>query len=287
MNYDDLMLGYHFGSQAAFAEPPQAQTGAAGNALSRSAGQSLEFREHREYLPGDDLRRIDWNVYARSDRLSVKLYRNEIHPHIDLLLDVSKSMNLRGTKKGAATYALAGFFAAAAAGSHFSFRTFITENGCQALERSHQLPAEWQPFELSSAISPAEALNRLPPNWKAHGIRIVVSDFLFPMEPEVFAARIASEAAESVFIQLLAEEDVEPPERGNLRLTDCESGEKLELYLDPLTKERYKKNLAKHQENYHLAARRHGAVFCTVVAESFLETGRIDELFHNGVLRYI
>ncbi|MDR0871602.1 MAG: DUF58 domain-containing protein [Planctomycetaceae bacterium] len=286
MNYDALMLGYRFGSETVFAEPPQTHTGSTGSTLSAAAGQSLEFREHRDYQPGDDLRQIDWNAYARSDRLTVKRYRDEIHPHVDLLLDVSKSMDLHGTKKSEATYALAGFFAAAAAESHFSFKTFITADGCQPLERSHLLPTDWQNFDLNAVVSPAEALNQLPPNWKPRSIRIVVSDFLFLSKPETVAAAVANESAETILVQLLAQDDTDPPERGNVRLTDCESGEKLELYLDPLTKERYKRNLTKHQENYHIAARKYGAVFCTVIAEQFLETERLDELFHRGILRY-
>jgi uncharacterized protein (DUF58 family) len=279
------MHGYRLGSNVFFAEPPQSNVGTLGNALSVAAGQSLEFRDHREYLPGDDLRRIDWNAYARSDKLTVKLYRNEIHPTVDLLLDVSKSMNLHGTRKGEAVYTLAGYFASAAASSHFSFRVFTTQRACPQLDRSDRLPTDWQPFELTATESPAEMLNRLPPAWRKHGIRIVVSDFLFPAEPEPFVARVANEAAETVLIQLLAENDVVPPDFGNLRLTDCESGERLDLFLDRATQERYQKNLAAHQEHYHTAARRHGAVFCTVVAERFLETGRLDDALYRDVLR--
>jgi uncharacterized protein (DUF58 family) len=285
MDFENLMYGYRLGSRVMFAEPRQTTRGMMGNMLSRSTGSSLEFMEHREYLPGDDLRRIDWNAYARSDRLAIKLFREEVNPHVDLLLDVSRSMNLAGTKKGEATYALIGFFASAAAESRFSFRVFLTDNGCRTLERSHLLPLDWEPFDLIATNSPKDALFRMPPNWKPHGIRIFVSDFLFMADPALIVPQIVGDAATTAFVQLLAESDAEPPQQGNLRLTDCESGERLELYLDSLTREQYKQNLARHQENYHRTARRYGASLTTVIAEHFLETGRLDELFHLELLK--
>ncbi len=286
MNHASLMTGYQWGSRSLFAEPPQTPLGTMGNMLSRSVGSSLEFMEHREYLPGDDLRRIDWNAYARSDRLTVKLFREEVNPHVDLLLDVSRSMDLSGTKKGEAAYALAGLFASSAAESKFSFSVYVTDNGCRRLGRSHLMPLEWDPFELSSTETPADALSQHPPNWRKRGIRIFVSDLLFLADPATTIARVCGDSAMTIIVQLLAESDVEPPEQGNLRLVDCESGERLELYLDSMARERYKKNLARHQENYNIACRRHGAFLTTIVAEKFLENGRLDDLFNAELLRY-
>jgi hypothetical protein len=286
MDFESLMYGYRLGSRAMFAEPRRTTRGMMGNMLSRNTGSSLEFMEHREYLPGDDLRRIDWNAYARSDRLAVKLFREEVNPHVDLLLDVSRSMNLAGTQKGKAAYALTGFFASVAAESRFSFRVFVTDDGCRTLSRSHLLPFDWEPFDLTSTHSPNEALLRMPPDWKPHGIRIFVSDFLFMTDPGLIVSRIAGDAAVTILVQLLAASDAEPPQQGNFRLTDCESGERIELYLDLLAREQYKQNLARHQENYHLTARRYGASLMTVIAEHFLETGRLDELFHLELLKY-
>lgn len=286
MDHEHLMTGYRWGSRAVFSEPPQTPLGATGNILARSVGSSLEFMEHREYLPGDDLRRIDWSAYARSDRLAIKLFREEVNPHVDLLLDVSGSMNLTGTRKGKAAYALAGFFASAAAESHFSFRVFVTDDGCRDLGRSHLPPTEWEPFELKSTVSPAEALERLPPRWKSRGIRLFISDLLYAADPETVVPMIVGDAAVTIVVQLLAEADIDPPDRGNLRLVDCETDERLELYLDMTARERYKRNLVRHQENYHLACRRHGAFLTTLTAERFLDDGRLDDLFFAELLRY-
>jgi uncharacterized protein (DUF58 family) len=286
MDYENLMLGYQFGSQVTFSEPQRTPLGTTGNLLGRTIGSSLEFMEHRDYAVGDDLRRIDWNSYARNDRLAVKLFREEVNPHIDLLLDVSKSMSLNKTKKSAATFALAGFFASAAAESKFSFRIFVTDNGCRTLERSHLSPFEWDKFELESLTSPADAIQQMPPNWRPHGIRIVVSDLLFPADPINFVSQVVGDSAVTIFVQLLAESDAEPPQHGNLRLVDSETAEQLELYIDSISRERYKRNLARHLENYNLATRKFGALMTTIIAENFLQNGRIDNLMQMEIIKH-
>src|SRR6202171_5690205 len=67
-------------------------------------GFSLEFAEYRAYTPGDDLRHVDWNLFARTERTYLKRYRGETNSHLTVLLAASKSMEFTsgiGTKKGA------------------------------------------------------------------------------------------------------------------------------------------------------------------------------------------
>ena len=66
--------------------------GRLGDRLGAGTGSSLEFQDHRPYSPGDDLRHVDWAGYARSEHLSIRMYREEVAPRIDLILDVSQSM---------------------------------------------------------------------------------------------------------------------------------------------------------------------------------------------------
>ena len=66
--------------------------GRVGERLGAGTGSSLEFQDYRPYAPGDDLRHVDWAAYARSELLAVRLYREEVAPRIDLVLDVSRSM---------------------------------------------------------------------------------------------------------------------------------------------------------------------------------------------------
>src|SRR5262249_59820670 len=77
-----LIEGERAGMRYALGLPRQAPVGMAGSALSQRSGSSLEFKDYRDYQPGDDLRHIDWNAFARSDQLSIKLFREEVHPHL-------------------------------------------------------------------------------------------------------------------------------------------------------------------------------------------------------------
>src|SRR3954465_10128084 len=97
-----LLDGEQAGSRYALRLPRQLPVGTTGQHQGARAGSSLEFREHREYEPGDDLRHIDWNVYARSDQLVAKLYHEDVTPHLDIVLDVSRSMALEHSKKAEA-----------------------------------------------------------------------------------------------------------------------------------------------------------------------------------------
>ncbi|MEE3284389.1 MAG: DUF58 domain-containing protein, partial [Planctomycetota bacterium] len=67
-------------------------SGRAGELLGRGTGSSLEFQEYREYTPGDDIRHLDWAAYGRSDTLMVRLFREEISPRTEILVDASASM---------------------------------------------------------------------------------------------------------------------------------------------------------------------------------------------------
>src|SRR5499426_1886595 len=105
-----LIEGERAGMRYALEPPRTASAALAGLQFGRQAGASLEFRDHRDYQPGDDLRRIDWNAFARSDKLTVKLYREEISPHLDIVLDSSRSMALAASAKLRAAAGLAAIF---------------------------------------------------------------------------------------------------------------------------------------------------------------------------------
>ena len=66
--------------------------GPAGERLGKGTGASLEFQDRRVYAPGDDVRHLDWAAYARTDQMMVRLYREEVLPTVELLIDGSRSM---------------------------------------------------------------------------------------------------------------------------------------------------------------------------------------------------
>ncbi len=263
----------------ALAVPRRAARGAAGARLGRRAGSSLEFQEHREYQPGDDLRHLDWSAYGRSDRLIVKLYHEEIHPHLDLLLDGSRSMALEGSAKARAAAGLAAFFARAAAQADWTASAWLAGEGCRPLA------FDALGFEHRGGLP--ESLDRLPPRWRPRGVRLLISDLLWDGEPRAVLARLARGSAAVGVVQLLAAADVEPEAGGFGRLEDSETGERRDLLLDRAAVERYRRALETHRGAWRRACREAGAVMVTLVAERLVERWApeaLEELVRHGMV---
>jgi uncharacterized protein (DUF58 family) len=278
-----LEEGERQGRRYALALPRRAARGAAGGALTSQAGRSLEFKDHRAYEPGDDPRHIDWNAYARSDQLTVKVYREEVHPHVEIAVDGSRSMALNAAK-AAATAGLAALLAAAAANAGCTHTGWLLGAEPTPL---HGPPSAWSGVAFEHAAAPTAALARAAPGWKPRGVRVLLSDLLWEEEPGPALRRFADRAAAAVVVQVLARADAEPPEEAGLRLTDAETGEALEVYVDAGAARRYREALARHQEGWRRACRGVGAVLTTVVAESVLRDWRLDELAAAEVLRVV
>jgi uncharacterized protein (DUF58 family) len=278
-----LMEGTRAGLRYALGLPRQAPVGIAGQALGQRAGSSLEFRDHRAYQPGDDLRHIDWNAYARSDQLSVKLFREEVSPHVDVVADTSRSMALEGSAKAEATLGLLAFFATAAANAGFAHAAWLMGDGFRPVGNGTGPPAAWEgiDFDHRGGPGPAGAV------WRPRGIRLLLSDLLWEGDPLLFLRHFTDRAAVAVVVQVLARADVSPPEDGSLRLVDVETDGVREVHVDAVTARRYREALARHQENWERACRQSGALLSVVVAEQVLRDWRLDELVAAEVLKVI
>jgi hypothetical protein len=249
-----LLDGERAGSRYALRAPRRLPAGAVGMHQGARAGSSLEFKEHREYEPGDDLRHIDWNAYARSDQLVVKLYHEEVTPHVDIILDGSRSMAVEGSAKAEAAAALTSFCAAAAANAGFGHRVWLGRNGCAQLAGSSGPAAGWELPAFDFRGSVADAFSRRPPALRPRGLRFLLSDLFWMGDPLHVLAPCAERATILVVVQVLARADVDVAERGNLRLIDVETDQLLDLLIDGPAVVRYQAALERHQKNWHAAA---------------------------------
>ncbi|MCS7046312.1 MAG: DUF58 domain-containing protein [Gemmataceae bacterium] len=280
-----LQAGEHAGANYVLRTPRGRPQGVVGGYQGAGAGSSLEFKEHRAYEPGDDLRHLDWNAYGRSDHLVVKLFHEEVTPHLDLILDGSRSMALSGSVKAHAAVALLGFFAAAAANAGFSRRTWLARDGCAPLLGSGGRSQTWELPAFDFRGSLGDAFARRPPRLRPRSFRIVISDLFWPGDPGHLLARCADQAAGLVVIQLLAAHDVRLPERGNLRLIDMETDRTWELLVDDAALERYRRARERHYELWQSACRQAGALLTTIIAEELLRDWRLDALVAAELLQ--
>jgi uncharacterized protein (DUF58 family) len=236
--------------------------GQVGERLGAGTGSSLEFQDYRPYTPGDDLRHVDWAAYARSETLAVRLYREEVAPRIDLVVDVSRSMAVTEAKRRACGE-LVGVLAVACANTAADTRVVTTGTaGARPLQRAEDIE-RWLGCDAdrSALEEPHLPLRR-------RSMRIVVSDFLFPHDAEALVVRLARECAALSLVQLTLRDEAEPVASGGHRLVDVEGRGALDLVLDAETVQDYRARFARLRLGLSLAARRAGARFAHVVAET-------------------
>jgi uncharacterized protein (DUF58 family) len=280
-----LIEGERAGTRYAIEPPRTASAALAGLRLGRQSGASLEFRDHRDYQPGDDLRRIDWNAFARSDRLTVKLYREEISPHLDVVLDGSRSMALEGSAKARAAIGLAAAFAVAAENAGYSHNAWLARANVEPVANGAGRPSLWRSLDLDFRGDLAGAFTRTPPRFRHQGMRVLISDLLWLGEPTAVLQSLAQGAASLVVAQTLASADADPPERGRVRLLDSETDERREIFIDDAAIRRYRDALARHQQNWHSACRQVGAVMVNVIAEDLVADWNLEALVKAGVMK--
>jgi len=262
-----LRDGEQLGARYALQIPQMAASGWTGSRSGRRAGTSIDFQDYREYQPGDDLRFIDWGIYARSDRLAVKLFREEVTPHLDLILDGSRSMNLENTAKARAAAGLTALLATAAANAQCTQAVWLSGEGFQRLANDTLTPSAWDNLELNSPRTPEQSFDILAPRFRRLGMRVLVSDLLWPGNPLALLRPLRDGAAALFVIQLLGRDDLNPPEHGNLRVVDCETGGETEIYLDATVAKQYSDNLGQLQQSWADGCRQCGAHMTTLVAE--------------------
>jgi uncharacterized protein (DUF58 family) len=280
-----LLEGEAAAARFALAAPRNGPMNRTGSAMGSRAGSSLEFRDYRGYEPGDDLRHIDWNAYARTDQLNVKLFREEVSPHLDILIDGSRSMALADTAKAHVTLALAGFFTSAATNAGFSHAGWLLAGESIPLGDRWRRPDAWEGIGFDLGASPLPAMAGAAARLRPRSVRILLSDLLWDADPSRVVRQIVDRAASAVIVQVLAQVDASPPINGYVRLLDCESGEVREVRVDRAMLDRYFAKLRKLQGDWHDCCRAAGVIFVTVVAEDLLRNWQVDPLVAAGVLQ--
>lgn len=254
--------------------------GPAGARLGKGTGASLEFQDRRAYVAGDDVRHLDWRAYARTDQLFVRLYREEVSPTLELVLDASRSMDV-GADKCALAVDLAGLLGATARAEGTTVRVIVLGDRPEVVPWER---LEREGLQADRAAPLAASLVPLGPLLRPGSIRVIVSDFLSPHDPARLVRTLGSRAGGVGLLQVLAREDLEPPAGEALRLEDVETGEVLDLVLDPRTVERYLERLERLRGALAEEARRVGGVFSSVSPGGSLDEICRERLVPDGLL---
>jgi len=264
--------------------PKMSLSGKSGELLGRGTGSSLEFHEYREYTPGDDIRHLDWQAFARTDQLMVRLFRNEVSPNIEVVLDTSCSMNTgRGAKSLVAKQlAAAMMLLAAKLGGRPRLLLLGDDWPVQQLRLEDLESLQTLTFESLRSMSETLQVHSLPA--RQQSVRIVISDFLFPHDADALVNQLTAGASGAWFVQLLTDWEAAPTAIGGRHLVDVETGWELDLMVDEAAVAGYAERMTRMQHGLQMAGRRRMAGLVTATVDSGLRQACRTQLVRNGLL---
>jgi len=236
--------------------------GQAGNWLGAGVGSSIDFQDHRPYLPGDDPRYIDWRAYARTGHYTMKLYREEVSPAVDLVLDVSRSM-LFAEAKAARVRELLYFAIESARRAGASLHCFAADaDQVRQLEIEEALAGR---FGAEERPAGAPRLERVL--WRSGSMRVFISDLLYPGAPHGLLGVLSAGRARGVILAPRAVAESAPSWAGNIEFTDCETGRRRAQLVTADLLERYRRSYARHCGLWREEARKHAVALAWVPIE--------------------
>ena len=256
--------------------------GPQGGVLGRGAGGSPDFEDHRPYFPGDDVRHINWQAYARTGTYTMKVYRAEVSPAIDLLIDTSPSMFF-DPAKATRVWQLIHFCAESASRIGAALRCHALADGAVTpVSNAALLAGDWSPTPRAASAPVAGAtpaplpLSRAPV--RQGSMRVLISDLLFPGAADSLAPLAANRGRGVVFSPWCAAEAT-PDWDGNHEFHDVETGAHDTRRVSGETLRRYGDAYERHFGLWRDAARRHAVRFARVGAHTdFLKAMRHDAL---------
>lgn len=260
-----------------------------GQRRSPRAGTSIEFTDFRSYVAGDDLRRVDWNAYARLDKLLLRLYVGEEDLTVTILVDVSASMDWGRPTKSATARGVAGALAyvAANSGDRVSVAGFAdTVTGrTRPLRGRRACPILWEALRglRSSGSTDFGAVGGMARSLP-RGLTVILSDFLSASDPAPAVAALRAAGQEVALVEVLAPDELRPELSGDLELRDVETGARVEITATRPVLAAYHSRLVEHREALAGLARAHGASLHSVVSDAPLQQLLLGELRVSGLL---
>lgn len=264
-----------------------------GNHKSKSFGSSCEFADYREYSPGDDITKIDWNAYARFEKLYTKLFLDERQMHTRIYIDASYSMGYGKGKKDEQAIRLAAALAYLSVCEMDKVSIFTVQDKKLQSVISGMLGKE----AYINSISALNTINfagdsflsdAIVPSTVGYGdgMSIIISDFLTDNDYESAIDHLVGKKRHVLCIQLLSKEELAPRARGKMHFFDSENVGK--YYRKNINREiikayRQALDYATGRIRNYCAAR--GADYMLVSAEDPLNKVFFEKLTGEGVIK--
>lgn len=280
-----------------------------GERRSKRRGRSVEFDDHREYVPGDDPRFIDWSVYARMERLFIKLYLEEEDLALHVALDASASMHGGDPSKILTAARLAAALAAVSLGRqnrvgltvfgapHGGVAHLPDARGIRHLRRfvsflaAETWPSDREEGEPRPTASFTDGLRAIARARVGSGVLVILSDFLIDEGYEPGLRLLSAAGGYDIYcLQILAPDEIEPERAvargmgGDLRLTDVETGRTSEVTINAALLRAYKQRLEAHCDGLHQFAAAREMMHLMIRSDANLEDVLLGRLRKAGAV---
>lgn len=255
-----------------------------GSRRARSYGNTVEFADFREYFPGDDIRRIDWNVYARFEKYFIKLFTDERQMHNQIYIDCSASMACGRPEKAAAALRVAAAFGYLSVASmdrvsyklmkettleDIGFKITNKDSFYRAAQALEDVEFEGD-LDLEKAIVGAEAPGH------DDGLTIIISDFMTESNWKKAIDFLLYHRREVMLIQVMSPDELYPDFDGRVHMMDSEAldiadGRNMRVVVTKKMVEAYQKALDEYEKEIIDFCAARNVTFFTVLSDDPVE----------------
>ena len=267
-----------------------------GKHLVRTYGQTVEFADYREYMLGDDIRRIDWNLYSRFEKFFLKLFTDERQMHTQIFIDCSASMGKDNPKKAAYTVGVA-----AALGylsvhnmdkvSYHLIKGEKAENpfgtivGKKAFFNAISTLEEME-FDEESDLQKSVLNTQTGSN---DGLTVIISDFFTDSDWKKAVDYLCYKKRQVLLVQVLMPEEIDPLYTGRVNLIDSESVDlsdtkNMKIKIDRASQVAYEAALHSMLEELRSFCNSRGAMFASISTDQPIEKVLFKELLKVGIM---
>lgn len=266
-----------------------------GERRSSRRGSSVEFADYRNYAPGDDLRRLDWNLYARLERPFIKLFEEEEDLAVYLLLDASRSMGWGEGDLNKFDYArklVAGLGAIAISNGDL-LSVGLLQNGRVAAEFGptrggaalSRLFNFLEPIQIDGETDLNASLRQYTVKPRRPGLVVLVSDLLSAEGYEAGLRTLQGRGHEAALVHVLAPDELDPPLGGDLQLVDVESGQTQDVSLDGSLRNRYKAHVQEWLHSTRTDCRKHDIHYLDLATSTPWDQALLLEMRRTGIVK--
>jgi uncharacterized protein (DUF58 family) len=263
-----------------------------GERRSKRKGQSVEFADYRNYVVGDDLRHLDWNLYARLDRLFLRLFMEEEDLHFTVLIDNSLSMDFGSPTKlhYARQVAAALGFIGLTNMDRVAIEVF-NDTITQSMPPLRGRRSLWRLLSFLDGLQPAgpsdlrKALRTFALRAGGKGIVVLISDFMDKNGFEDALRFLIARPLDVYVLHVMAEEEIDPDLTGDLKLVDAEDADAAEVTVNLPLLRRYKENVAAFRASLEQFCTRRGVSYLFSTTSVPFDRLVLDHLRRRGLVR--